>query len=127
VTLLLDRDEAHAVLSHLAALGYQLVPDAESRLHGRLTAKFVDTDEELHGLLRHLQSVSPLGKLNGVETADFWRRLTAGYRIRKPERHPSGLASTEEAHTPVKPMGAGFVKYGAADVDIHGNVVKRKR
>jgi hypothetical protein len=125
-TLLLNREEAHEVLSHLASLGYELIPDAESRLHGRLRAKFIDTDDELNSLVRYLQSCTPLRKLNSVETADFWRKLTAGYRILKPEHHPSGMRTSEQAHTPVKAMGA-FVKHGAADTDIHGNPVPRKR
>jgi hypothetical protein len=123
---LLDREETHAVLSHLTSLGYELVPEAESRLGDRLKARFVENDADLHGLLTHLRSATPLRKLNSIESSDFWRRLTAGYRVQKPERHPSGLDTTEEAYTPVAPMGAGFVKYGAADVDIHGNAVKRK-
>jgi hypothetical protein len=96
-----EPDMAAEVLAVLANLGYRLVPNSESRPG----AKYVESDDTHHHLVTHLRAVTSMSEL--PEPADWFRRLTTGKRIMLPERHPSGLASQEQAFTNVTPLGAG--------------------
>jgi hypothetical protein len=90
---------AKAVFLTLLSKGYTLVRPKPGDKY-----KLVESDEEKHHIVRWLQDCSPLGALSYPEAAAVFNAL--GYRIRKPDRHPSGLATTEQAHTDVKPLGA---------------------
>jgi hypothetical protein len=88
---------ARAVFLQLLAKGYDLTKSAAG-------GKFIESDIEKHELIRWLQDKTPLGALSYPEASSVFNSL--GYRIQKPAKHPSGLATTEQAHTDVKPFGA---------------------
>jgi len=98
------------VLATLFNLGYRLVLESESRLNGRLHARYVESDDARHHLVEHLKATTALGKL-GSDAAAWFGRLTAGRKIMEPERHPSGLRSTEAPHTPIQPLSAGMASH----------------
>jgi hypothetical protein len=102
----LTEREGEEVLAALYGLGYALVNEQESRLFGRIRVSYVDSDDGIHHLTRHLKETTPLAKLDG-DAAQWFSRLCAGRRIMLPERHPSGMASQEAPHTNVQPLGAG--------------------
>lgn len=99
----ISADAAHMVFEQLFSVGYRIVKPA---LGSKL--KLVESDEEQHSIIRWLQDTTPLGALASPEAAHVFGWLTGtGWRIQKPDRHPSGLATTEAAHTVVKRLGAG--------------------
>ena len=100
--------EESEVRSHLASLGYELVPEAESRLNGRLHRRLLETDDQIHGLTRYLLSATPLRRLGSQEAAAFMRKLLAGKRVCEPLTHPSGLRTGEPAYVVIQPAGAGM-------------------
>jgi hypothetical protein len=104
----LPRDEAAEVLSHLYKLGYELIPEAESRLGGRLHRRFIENDDGLNCLKNHLIANTPMRRLGSQAAAEFWRKLLAGRRVMEPEQHPSGHRTSEAAHTKVHGSGQGM-------------------
>ncbi len=96
------------VLAVLCNLGYRLIPQAESRCHGRLNATYLESTDAVVGLVNHLQSVTALGKLNSPDAHAWFTRLIAGRRIQQPEQHPSGIRCTAAPYEPVQQMGSGM-------------------
>lgn len=67
-------------------------------------ARFLESDEEWRNFLDYLRDRTPLRMLNGVEARAVFREIALlGYRILKPDQHPSGLNTTAEAITTVRP------------------------
>jgi hypothetical protein len=100
----LTPDEVAEILEHLDALGYSFVSVNEKRSPG---SRYLESDSSLHGLFTHLLAKTPMRRLGSQEAGYFWHRLIDGYHVAEPERHPSGLQTSEAAHTTVRPLGAG--------------------
>jgi hypothetical protein len=98
----LTEGAARAVILQLLAKGYDLVKQHPG-------GRFIETDGEAHDLTRWLQDKTPLGSLAYPEAKNVFDTINGmGLRIRKPDRHPSGLATREMAHVDVKPLDRGF-------------------
>jgi hypothetical protein len=99
--------EEAQVLQHLVSLGYELVPNTESRLGGRLHRRFLESDDSINGLKTYLLSRAPMKRLGSTEAGDFMQKLLAGKRICEPEIHPCGFKVSDPAYVVVRPLGAG--------------------
>jgi hypothetical protein len=66
--------------------------------------RFLESDEDWRNFLDYLRDRTPLRMLNGIEAREVFREIALlGYRILKPGQHPSGLDTTVEAITTVRP------------------------
>jgi len=93
----LDHNDAAQAVEALSGLGYEFVP---SGTPGRL----VETDEMLGHMGRWISQNTTLP--SNVAHAVLREIARLGLKIREPDRHPSGLRSTEPAFTAVRPFGA---------------------
>ena len=94
-------DAARMVFLTLLSKGYDIVPPGSK-------GKFLEADIEKHEVLRWLQENSPLGALSYPEAHSVFNALNGmNLRIREPDRHPSGLRTTEKPFVDVKPLGGG--------------------
>jgi hypothetical protein len=100
----LTPDAARMVFATLFEKGYTLVPEGTK-------GRFPESDDEWHTLRRWLRDASPLGSLSSVEAKATFDALSGmGLKVREPDKHPSGIRTTEKAFTDVKRIGAGSHK-----------------
>jgi hypothetical protein len=93
----IDFNDASAAVEALSGLGYEfVVPGTPGRI--------VETDEMLGHMARWISQNTSLPM--NLAHAVLREVARLGLRIREPDRHPSGLRTTEPAFTAVRPFGA---------------------
>ncbi len=87
-----------------------------------MTIRFLESDDAWHKLIEYLRENTPLRVLNSIEASEVFRRLKQlGYRIAEPEKHPSGLETTEAATTMLVPRH----EHGAHSCRREGQAISR--
>jgi hypothetical protein len=89
---------------------------------GRKTIRYLESDSDWSSLISHLRDKTPLGQLNSIDAHHVFRHLRQlGYSLREPDRHPSGLSTTEAATTQVIDNN-----FGRLHVDANGRRMRGK-
>jgi hypothetical protein len=94
-------DEVSAVVEALAGWGYSFVPPGTP---GRFAC---ETDESKYALVK---STADKTQLKVQVARDIVTAIEqSGLRFREPDTHPSGLKTTEPAHSNVQRLGPKFI------------------
>lgn len=74
-----------------------------------------ETDADIYELVRWCQENTPLRQLNSIDArAVFVALFRLGYRLCEPDRHPSGVKTTERAIVKLEPLPAAILGLGGA-------------
>jgi hypothetical protein len=96
----LDVDDATTIIDALTGLGYTF------ETPGTRQGRYLETDDQHRGLADRLRH--DLGVSSSVAHSALIGIGLLGYRIREPDKHPSGQRTTEPAFTHVVPFGSAY-------------------
>jgi hypothetical protein len=95
-----DIDDGEAILTAIAGLGYSF------ETSGARPGRYLESDDQHAGLADYLVRTKGVPWMTAL--AAFNRISAQGFRLREPDRHPSGLATTEPAYRIVVPLGREY-------------------